>query len=213
LNDPFGDTKGLTSVQDEQPKTFRRDWRINTLEQLICSARIGLRSALASQATRWQLVFRSNVPLATGWATKCPFLRPRQPHGSRFLGRYRFLADRFLGCSGISAVPLALKRSFRLHHFHRWTSILRGVRALGQDVAAVASAPRCDRPEEQPLLDVDRDTASQPVPAKLRVLLPKVFPVRPTVDEPGTLPLPLGVRVAVEEFIGEVVRLDDSHGA
>jgi hypothetical protein len=33
---------------------------------------------------------------------------------------------------------------------------LLGVGAVGQEVAAVAAAPRCHRPEEQPLLDVDR---------------------------------------------------------
>ena len=62
---------------------------------------------------------------------------------------------------------------------------LLGMCAVGQEVAAVASAPGSDGPEEQPLLDVDRDTASQPVAAELGVLLPKVFPVRPLVDQAG----------------------------
>ena len=56
---------GRQSVQDEQPKTFRRDWRIDTPERSNRSVWIGLRFDTASQAKRLQLVFRGQVSLAT----------------------------------------------------------------------------------------------------------------------------------------------------
>ena len=71
------------SVKDEQPKTFRRDWRIDTPERSNRSVWIGLRFDTASQAKRLQLVFRGQVSLAAGLGLPSLARRPGKSHPTR----------------------------------------------------------------------------------------------------------------------------------